>query len=128
ELVLQPDMQSFDDGPTSLLARLPSMISRMTAYFSLDRVEITDARQHLGGERRLRADVELVEAAPHVRPAECQLHRAVGPIADNPLEPVISVDLEHTLEPRQVPRRARGLAVLGIHVGSGRVRRAAPGP
>src|SRR5579863_8787490 len=110
-------MQGVHDRSTSFLPRLPSMVSRVTAYLSLDCIELADARQHLGGERRLRRVVELIEGPPHVRPTERQLYRVVSPISSQPLEPGIAIDLQQALEFGQVSGGTRALAVLGIDMG-----------
>ncbi len=61
-------------------------------------------------------------------PSRTPAARSHRPGRRKPLEPVIAVDLEHAPESGQMSGRTRALAVLGIHVGGGRVRRAAPGP
>src|SRR4051794_21982549 len=60
--------------------------------------------------------MEVVEAATHMRPAECQAHRGVGAIAGQPLEAIIAVNLQHTLEGREVLGRTRDPMILGIDI------------
>src|SRR5689334_24406640 len=74
DVVLQPGMQCFDDGTTSLLTNLSPMRGGLAADLGLDGVEFTDLRQYPGGERRLRRDMKVVEGTPHVCPTECQRH------------------------------------------------------
>ena len=62
-----------------------------------------------------------------MRPAERQGHRPVRPIPGQALEPGITVDLQHAREPGEMPRRALGLAVLGVDVGRHGVARSLPG-
>ena len=121
-------MQGFHDRSTSLLPHLLSVVGGVTADVGLDRIELADARQHLGGKRRFRGDIEVVEGPPHVGPAEGKAYRIASAISGQPLEPGISVDLENAVEPGQVSGGTGALAVLGIHVGCRGVRRAAPGP
>jgi hypothetical protein len=125
-MVLQPGMQGFHDRSTSLVAYLSSMLAGMAPDLSLDRVELADAHQHLGGQWRGGGGKELVERPPHVGPAERQPHRAVGAIPGQPLEPGIAIDLEHAAEVGQVSGGTRTLAVLGIHVGCRRARWSTP--
>lgn len=35
------------------MAHLPAVFGRVATYLGLNRVELADAREHLGGERRL---------------------------------------------------------------------------
>jgi hypothetical protein len=63
---LQPGVQGLDDRSTAVLPRLSPVFGWMAADLALDRVERLDPRQHLGRERRLGGDVELVEVPPHV--------------------------------------------------------------
>src|SRR6185312_1802269 len=60
--------------------------------------------------------------------AECQRHRPIRPVAGQALEPGIAVHLQHAREPGEMPRRAIGLAVLGVDVGRHRMAWALPGP
>ena len=124
----QPGMQGLDDRSTSFLPRLSPVFGGMAADLALDRVERLDLRQHLGRERRLGGDVELVKVPPHVGPAEREADRAVGAVARQPLEPGIAIDLQHAAECRQMPGGTHALAILGVDVGRHRGRRAAPWP
>src|SRR3954452_13099320 len=126
-LLMQPGLQRVDDRPTSLVAHPSSVLGRMAADLGLDRIELANARQHLGGQWRFRGDPEVVKPAPHVRPAECQGDRAVDPIAGKALEPGIPVDLQYAPETGQVPRRALALAVLRVGIDRHRMMRSAPG-
>src|SRR3954451_23747850 len=60
-VILKPDMQGLHDRPTSLVSDPLSMLGRMTADLGLDRIEFTNALQHLGCQRRLGRGVEVVE-------------------------------------------------------------------
>src|SRR5271156_3296513 len=104
-------MQGFHDRSTSLVAYLSSMLGGMAPDLGLDRIEFSDAHQHLGCQWRRGGNKELVEWPPHVGPAERQPHRAIGAIPGQPLEPGIAVDLEHATEAGQVSGGMRALAV-----------------
>jgi hypothetical protein len=60
-------------------------------------------------------------------PAKRQLHRVVGTIASQALEPVIAIDLQQTTELREVFGRANATAILGIDIGRSKMRWTAPG-
>jgi hypothetical protein len=60
--------------------------------------------------------------------AEGQVNRGVAAIPGQPLEAVIAVNLQHTLEGRQVLCRARDAVILGIHIRRRWMAFAAPGP
>ena len=102
-VILQPGVQSLDDRATSLLPHMSSMVGGLATDLGFDRIELADPCQHPGGERRFGGDPEIVEAAPHVRPAERQTHRAVRAIQGQPLEPVIAVKLKHAAELARCP-------------------------
>ncbi len=97
-MVVQPNVQGVHDRSTSLLPDLPPVLGRMSADLGFDGIERTDARQHLGGKRRLRGSIELVEVPPHMRPAERQADSAILLTFRQPLEPVVAIDLQHTAE------------------------------
>src|SRR5271166_6968757 len=111
-LLLEPDMQGIHDGPTSRLPRLPSIVGGMAADLGFDLIEIANAFQHLGCQRRLGGGVEVVELPPRVGPAKCQRYRSVRTRPGQPLEPGITIDLKHAAEPGQMLGRMRALAVL----------------
>ena len=128
DVILQPGMQGLDNGATSFLAELSSVVGGLATDLGFDSVEFADLCQHPGGKRRFVGNPEIVETAPHVRPAERQRHRAVRAIHGKPLEPVITVDLKHAAEPGQVPGGAAAFAVLGIDIGGNRVSGSGPRP
>jgi hypothetical protein len=99
DMILQPPMQGFHDRSTSLLPHLLAVVGGVTADVGLDRIELADAHQHLGGKRRLGGDIEVVEGPPHVGPAERKAYCVVSATSGQPLEPGISVDLEDAAEP-----------------------------
>ena len=99
------------------MAHLPAVFGGVAADLGLDRIKLADAREHLGGQRRLRRDEELVERPTHMRPAERQPHQGVRTIACQPLEPGIPIDLQHAAEPGQVSGRTLAAAILGVDVG-----------
>jgi hypothetical protein len=98
-MILQPAMQGLDNWATSFLADLMPVLGGLATDPGLDRVEPADARQHLGRQRRLGRDVEVVEAPAHMGPAERQPDGGVGTTPGQPLEAVIAIDLQDTLEP-----------------------------
>ena len=69
-VILQPGAQSLDNWATSLLPHMSSVLGGMAADLGFNGIEFADFRQHPGGKRRLGGDVELVEGAPHMGPAE----------------------------------------------------------
>ena len=93
DMLVQPAIQGLDNRPTSLVAHPPAVLGGMPADLGLDRIEFANAPQHVGRQRRLGGDVEIVEAPPQVRPAECQRHRSIGAISGQPFEPGIAIDL-----------------------------------
>src|ERR1700709_2223150 len=121
-------MQSLDNQATSLLSNPSSMLGGLATDLGFNGIRLTDLRQHPSSKRRLRRDMEFVEGAPHVRPAERQYHRTVPAIQGEPLEPVIAVNLKHATEGCQVPGGAAALAVLGVNVGGNRVGGSSPRP
>jgi hypothetical protein len=127
-VILQPGAQSLDNGATSLLPHMSSMVGGLATDLGFDGIECADFHQHPGGERRFGGDPEIVETAPHVRPAERQRHRAIRAIQGQPLEPVIAVNLKHAAEPGQVPGGAAALAVLGVDIGGDGVGGSGPRP
>jgi len=68
QLLLQPDLQCLDNRTAALLTDGAAMLGGLAANFRLDLVELADARERFGGERRLVGDVELVKRASRVRP------------------------------------------------------------
>jgi len=125
-MVVQPDLQSLDNGSTAGLPHLPAVLGGMAADRRLDGIEFADPRQHLARQRRLGGDEKFIERAPHVGPAERQRHRAIGAIAGQPLEPGIAVNLQHAAEPGQVASRSGALAVLRIVIRHHRMPRPVP--
>src|SRR5271167_2366576 len=128
DVVPEPDMQGLHDGSTSLLPDLPSIVGGMAADLGFDLIEIANALQHLGCERRLGGGVKVVELPPHMSPAKCQRYRSVRTRPGQPLEPGITIDLKYAAEPGQMLGRMRALAVLGVDIGGDRMAGAAPRP
>jgi hypothetical protein len=125
---VQPAMQLLDQRPTAQLTSSPTQIGRLAADAGLDVVELADARQHRGGERRLGRGVELIERSARMRPAECQPDRGILAGLDQTAEPGIAVDLQDASECRQVRGRVLAPTILGIDIGRRRMRRSGPGP
>ena len=121
-------MQPFHNGPAAFAAHAPSVFGRMAADLRLNRIQRRHPRQQLGRDRRFGRGVELVKSAPHVRPAERELHRFVRPLACQALEARIAVHLQHAVELGQMPCWVSALAVLRVDIGGDRVGRPAPGP
>jgi hypothetical protein len=88
---------------------------------SLDLVELGNACQHLGGERRLVGGVEFVERPPGMGPTERQPERGILACFDQVAEPGIAINLQRAFERRQVLGRMRTSAVLGVDVGGRRM-------
>ncbi len=74
QLRLEPPTQVFDERPTLSLAHHPPGIRGVAANARLDLVECRDAPERLGGDRRGVGLGKVVEAAPHMAPAENQRH------------------------------------------------------
>src|ERR1044072_9486362 len=102
-------MQRFHDRATSRLPPLLSVLRGMAANLRLDRVDITDARQHVQRERRLRRFEELVERSPQMRPAEREFDRVVLAIPCQPLAPGVAATCS---TPRNSDRCAAGRMTL----------------
>ena len=62
----QPGLQHLDDRTAALLADGAAVLGRLAADLGLDRVELGDLGECLGGERRLCRGVEVVEGTPAV--------------------------------------------------------------
>ena len=112
----------------SLLTNRSPMRGGLAAALGLDGVEFANLRQHPGSERRLRRDMEVVEGAPHMRPAERQRHRAICAIQRQSLEPVVAVDLQYAAEASQMMSGPDIPAVLSVDIGGNRVGRPRPRP
>jgi hypothetical protein len=72
--------------------------------------------------------VDLVKAPSAMGPAEGQPDLAGRSAREQALEPAVTIDLQHALEPSQVRGRPLALAVLGIEVDRRWRGLAAPGP
>src|SRR5581483_8071840 len=70
EAGLEPQLHRLDDRLRLLLAHSSPQFGRQAADLGLDVIEQLDARQRLGGDGGIAADVNLVEASPEVRPAK----------------------------------------------------------
>src|ERR1700758_202982 len=105
-----------------------STIGGRAAYVVLDGIELGNPPQCLLGQRRLGRDVDVVELAPHMRPAEGELRHIASFAGEQATESGIAIDLQQTAEPAQMRLRMLALAILTIDVGSGGMPRPAPGP
>ena len=128
ELAGQPGIQCLDQRAAVLLALRAAMLGRRTADAVLDGIKFGDAPQDFPGQRRLGSDMDVVEFAPHVRPAEDKPQRLVCLAGEQTAEPGIAIDLKQTAEALQMRLRMLALAVLAIDIGSSRMARSAPGP
>jgi hypothetical protein len=79
----------------------------------LDRIELGDASERLGRDRRTGRLMHLVELAPRMRPAGRQLDSAGG---GKPLEAWISVHLQDTCELRQVGSGSLGSTIRAVEI------------
>src|ERR1700709_40586 len=109
-------MQRLHDRSTSLLTFLSAVLGRVASDLSLDDVELSYLRQHLGRQWRLGRDKEGVKIPPHVDPTESQRHRGVGTTFGEPFEPIVPIDLQHATELGQMFGRTFVLAVLRVDI------------
>src|SRR6185437_15478077 len=120
----QPGLECFDQRAAALLADGMALFGRTAADVALDPVEIGDAHQRLGGNRRRTALGEFVEAAADMAPAEGQTY--FTPLGQH-LVASVAVYLQDTAKAGEMGDRLRGLAVRGIDIGhAGRIA-ATPG-
>jgi hypothetical protein len=128
QLLGQPGMQCLDQWLALLLAFRAPMLGGRAADVVLDGIELGNPPQCLLGQRRLGRDVDVVELAPHMRPAEGELRHIASFAGEQATESGIAIDLQQTAEPAQMRLRMLALAILTIDVGSGGMPRPAPGP
>ena len=79
-------------------------------------VELGNAPERFGRDRRRGRLMHIVEVVPRMRPARRQLDM-VGD--EEPFEVRVSIDLEDVLEPRQMRRRTFHAPIRAVEVGSG---------
>ncbi len=91
----------------------------------LDRIELGDAPQRFGRDRRAGRLMHLVELAPRVGPAGCELD--VAAVAE-PIEAGITVDLNDALELGQMRSGTLGLAIGTVEIDRRRRIGSIPGP
>jgi hypothetical protein len=105
QLLLQVDLQGFDDRLTVLLANRLAGVGRLTADGVLNPRQRGDAAQHFFGKGRGGGLMDVHELSPTVRPAKSQGYRSgvgladVG-LADEPFEATPTIDLARTNETR----------------------------
>ena len=101
--------------------------ARQATDLGLDVVEQLDARERLGRDRRVAADIDLVELAPEVAPAVGERHRTAGPCGRGQLlVDGVAVDLQDAVE--AVEQLHGVLAAAAGRVGVGDRRRIAAAP
>jgi hypothetical protein len=88
-------------------------------------LELSDAPQRFGSNRRAGCLMHLIEPAPRMGPARCQLDFAAGAEA---LKPRIAIDLDDAPKPRQMRCWTVAPTIRTIEIDSRRWIRAAPGP
>src|SRR6185312_15392971 len=111
-----------DNRAAALIADEPALVGRRSAYFLLDRIERSDAPQHLGGDRR--SIGKLVELASYVRPAECKADVVAAPGKRSIT--AIAIDLQDAGKVLQVRFCAFALAILSIDIDDHRWIASAP--
>ena len=114
-------MHRFDQGAAAFLTDGAALIRGLTANVGFDRIQLSDPPQGLLGKRRLRRDVDVVELAPRVCPAECQLRRLVSGRGHQAAKPGIAFNLEQATEALKVTGRMLALAVFAEDIGGGRM-------
>src|SRR5437660_5431430 len=70
KLGLEPQTQVIDERLGSALPRLVTLIGGKTANVGFDGIEPGDADKSLGGDRRRRLHLDLIELPTHMAPAE----------------------------------------------------------
>jgi len=108
-----------DDDAAAFLPDGTAFIGRLTTNVGLDGIELRDACEDIGCDRRRSARCLLEEATTHMCPAEGELH-----VADARELAVcgIAVDLQHAAEAGEMLDRLLGLSVGRVAVGDrGRV-------
>jgi hypothetical protein len=70
ELLAQPWLHGLEDRPALFLARDPTCIGIMATDRGFDAIELGDALEGFAGDRSGTGLSELVEASPHMRPAQ----------------------------------------------------------
>ena len=118
-------MQVVDEGFCVPLPRLAAFIGGEAANLRFEGIERGDADHGLGGDRRRRIGLDLVELAPHMAPAESE--RDVTALSELRIG-AIAIDLQDAAESREMLGRPRMLAIGGIHIGNARRGAAGPGP
>ena len=97
------------------LPRLAAFIEGTTTNVGFVGIERGDADKGLGGDRRRRLLLDIVELPPHMAPAESQRDvAAFGKV----LVGAIAVDLQDAAEACEMLGRPRMFAVGGIDIGN----------
>ena len=118
---------------TSGLVRLcrcaQPLVRRAAADLGLDRVQLADAFERLGRDRRVAALGDVVEAATEVAPAEGQRQRSAGALGiGQRIIGDVAVDLQDAAEAGEMANRVLAAATRRIEIGHGRRVGAAPWP
>ena len=108
--------QIVDDDAASRIADMPALFSVLAPRIILYAVELGDAAQHFGRDRR--AVGELVELAPDMGPAEGELD-LLPPPGERGIA-AIAIDLQDTGEVAEVRFCPLALAIGGIDIGNHR--------
>jgi hypothetical protein len=116
-------LQRIDHGPAFFLAHGAALLGRATADFAFDSVQLADPLKRLRGNRRRAGGCQLVEGAPHMRPAKGEPD--VSTFSQQFVSGV-AIDLEHALEVGEVRGHALCLAIGSIDISDTRRIGAAP--
>src|SRR5215813_370912 len=123
ELLLEPDLQLFDQR----LRERPSLGQpqrrRLTADAFLDGIELANPSQRFGRDGRVGCFEEFIEVAPYMHPTGGQRDIAARPQSR---KAGVAVNVEIAREVLQVRRRPLALAIGRVHEDGCRCRRAAP--
>ena len=125
KLDFEPEMQVIDERFCAPLPRLAAFIGGEAANVGFEGIERGDADHGLGGDRRRRIGLDLVELPPHMAPAESE--RDVTALSELRIG-AIAIDLQDAAEAREMLGRPRMLAIGGIDIGSAWRGAAGPGP
>src|SRR5262252_6569673 len=95
-------MKRIEQRTSTSRSRLQTLFGRPASNITFDGVQLRDAPQGLGGQRRIMPHLQIVELAPHVRPAGRFLDLSA---LIEMMEPGVGVRLQSAAEPAQVLAR-----------------------
>jgi len=129
EARFEPGLQRLNHGLGALLTDCAPHAGRQATDLGLDVVEQLDARERLGCDRCVAADIDLIELPPQVAPTIGERHRTARSCRRGQLlVGRIAVHLQDAVEAIEQPRRVLAAAAGRIGVGDRRRIGATPRP